>query len=122
MYNQQLLGRFHNLKFQNQIANPDLRGKAINSLCGDEVEVWLKITGQQIVEIGWQGQGCAISQVAVDLLAEQVIGMTFKQVLELQDQGSIKLLNTQLKPSRHKCATLGLKALQNAISEQNQQF
>ena len=42
----------------------------INPLCGDEVTIYLDLLDERIIDISFQGQGCAISQASASLMTE----------------------------------------------------
>lgn len=54
-----------------------------NPLCGDELDVWLRLEGDTISEIGFTGSGCAISRAAASLMTTAVKGKTREEAEEL---------------------------------------
>ena len=49
--------------------------KGDNPMCGDRVQVWLKVSPDHaIAEAGFEARGCAISVASADLMAETVRG------------------------------------------------
>jgi nitrogen fixation NifU-like protein len=47
-----------------------------NPLCGDHIKVFLRVDGERIADVSFQGQGCAISQAAASLMTVAVKGKT----------------------------------------------
>jgi nitrogen fixation NifU-like protein len=92
-----------------------------NASCGDDMTVFLKFdaSGQQIAEVGWQGSGCAISQAAMSLLSEKIIGMTVADVLQMQQTDLERLLgfDQPIAYGRVKCLLLGLQAVKRGIAK-----
>lgn len=54
-----------------------------NPLCGDEVQVHLRIEDGVIKDIGFEGQGCAISTASASLMTEALKGKSEKDAAEL---------------------------------------
>ena len=54
-----------------------LHAKGDNPMCGDKVEVWLRLgDGERIEEASFQGRGCAISIASASLMTEVLRGKT----------------------------------------------
>ncbi|MDK2849725.1 MAG: nitrogen fixation protein NifU [Candidatus Woesearchaeota archaeon] len=86
-----------------------------NQVCGDQVEIFLKIEDGIIKDAKFDGKGCLISMASSDLLLEQVIGKSIDEVLKLDDEFIRKLVKVPLGVNRIKCATLPLKVLKRAV-------
>jgi nitrogen fixation protein NifU and related proteins len=105
-------------------------GSGNNPLCGDEVTVYVKLEGDKIADISFQGSGCAISQASASLMtislkgktvaeAEQIAGGVMKlittgQVNEDEISDLSALAGVHQFPARIKCATLSWHAALNA--------
>lgn len=86
-----------------------------NPLCGDVLEIDLDVDNNgKIKDARFEGQGCAISQAAADLLLESVIGKNIEEIRALSKQDVLDLLGIELSPARLKCALLSLKVLKGA--------
>jgi nitrogen fixation protein NifU and related proteins len=83
-----------------------------NPLCGDSLRLTLRLDEHGIIrEIGWSGQGCAISQASASMFGELLIGMSFEDAKKLNKQIVLDLIGIPLTINRVKCATLALKTL-----------
>ena len=109
-------------------------GEGYNPLCGDRITLKVEVddTGV-IVDIGFQGQGCAISTAAASTMTEAVKGMTMDQARELFERfhrlvtggddepdfdslGKLAAFGGVAEfPMRVKCATLAWHTLQAAL-------
>ncbi|MCB9435953.1 MAG: iron-sulfur cluster assembly scaffold protein [Anaerolineales bacterium] len=86
-----------------------------NPLCGDMLEVTLRVDENDIiVAVGWEGQGCAISQAAASMLGEEVIGKPLEIVKDYDKEAILELLGIPISMSRIKCALLSLKVIKAA--------
>jgi nitrogen fixation NifU-like protein len=101
-----------------------------NPSCGDECNVHLRLDGDRIAEITFDGSGCAISQASASLMTTQVKGKTAAEAQKLYDEfhhivttGEAPAEISDLAafagvhtfPARIKCATLGWHAALNAL-------
>ncbi len=50
--------------------------KGYNPLCGDKLTLYLKLDGDKISDISFQGSGCAISTASASILTEAIKGKT----------------------------------------------
>ena len=65
--------RPHNFRV---LENADGHAQGYNPLCGDKVTVFLKLDGERIADVTFQGSGCAISTASASLLTQAVKGKT----------------------------------------------
>jgi nitrogen fixation NifU-like protein len=91
--------------------------KEQNPLCGDEVELFLKFDEQNVlIDVGFQGEGCAISQAGVAMLTKHILGKTKDELQNITGEQLLAMLGlTNLNPTRMRCALLGLKTMQKAL-------
>lgn len=111
----------------NRVAHGD------NPTCGDQCSVYLRLDGDRIAEISFDGSGCAISQASASLMTTQVKGKTAPEVQELyknfhhivttgeapeeiSDLGAFA--GVHAFPARIKCATLGWHAAIEALKSE----
>lgn len=107
-----------------------------NPTCGDVIELEMDVQDGIIKNIAFQGSGCSISTASASMMTDAVIGKTveeaealaeeFSQMVQgneisekAEDQlGDAAMLSGVAKfPARIKCATLGWKALENAVED-----
>lgn len=83
-----------------------------NPLCGDRLRLTLQVNDENVITaLGWDGEGCAISQAAASMLGERILGMTIEEVKHITKEDIFEMLGIPLSPNRIKCALLGLKVL-----------
>ncbi len=115
MYTEVILDYYRHPRNKGTLQNPDARFKDWNPLCGDEVEVFLKLNGKKITEIKFNGNGCAISQAAVSMLAEYIQGKPIAELENMSNEEVLGLLGIKVTPIRTKCALLGFNAIKKAL-------
>ncbi|MEM9820139.1 MAG: Fe-S cluster assembly sulfur transfer protein SufU [Bacteroidota bacterium] len=57
--------------------------EAYNPICGDRFKVFLKLRDQRIIELSFQGYGCAISKASTSVMVEQLKGKTLEEAKQL---------------------------------------
>ena len=115
MYQEHILENYKDPMNFGIIDNPTNEKRELNPLCGDDITIQLIIKGNQVKKIKFKGEGCAISIASTSLLTEEIKGKTIKEILKLNQEDIMELLMIPISPGRMKCATLSLKALQEAI-------
>ena len=126
----------HNLHpvHKKTIENPDLVMRGVNPSCGDDITLSLKIKDGVIVDGGYEGSGCAISQASVDMMVDQIIGKNKEEAIklagtfmgmikgEITDEESLEALDEAAAlqdvahmPARVKCAVLGWHTMQEML-------
>jgi len=115
IYKDIILDYYRNPRNYGDLPDPDVRAKDSNPLCGDIIEMQLKIRDGKIDDIRFKGKGCAISQSSASMLTELVKGKTLDEVKALGKPDVLELLGIDPGPTRIKCALLGLKVLKLAV-------
>lgn len=112
IYREQIIDLYeHPLNF-GRIQPADFIYEEDNPLCGDVIEISVRLDEQNRVEdVNWQGHGCAISQASASLLTEEIKGKTLDEVKAFSKEQLLDLLGIQLSMTRVKCALLSLKVL-----------
>jgi nitrogen fixation protein NifU and related proteins len=107
-----------------------------NPLCGDRITLHVRVDGDTVGGVSFEGQGCAISQASASLMTEAVKGRRIADVRSLfrkmtalvtgrdEDvgrEGGVELGKLEVfegvrqYPMRVKCATLAWHTLNNAL-------
>ncbi|MDR1033444.1 MAG: SUF system NifU family Fe-S cluster assembly protein [Bifidobacteriaceae bacterium] len=53
-----------------------------NPTCGDEITLGVRMDGENVTEIVWEGQGCAISKASASIMTETFTGKTLEFTIE----------------------------------------
>jgi nitrogen fixation NifU-like protein len=110
-----ILDHSRNPRHQRPIERPDASAEGQNPLCGDELQIDLRIADGKISEVSFHGQGCSISQAATSMLSEIVVGKTVEDAAAIESEDVTGLIGIPLSPVRLKCALLGLGVLKVAL-------
>ena len=118
--------------------------KGHNPLCGDLVQIYLKLNNEKKVEkLTFEGSGCAISMASTSIMTELVKGNSFDVVkniisiflnmiknnldiksTELDEDQKTKIMSlsgVNQYPMRVKCATLAWHTLASAMDEKKEE-
>lgn len=114
LYRDNILDHHHNPRNYGSIENPDIHLRELNPLCGDEIEIFIKLNSEKI-EMKFTGKGCAISQAAASMLTEEAKGKTIAELKNFKSEDMVKLLAIPISAVRLKCALLGLKTMEKGI-------
>jgi nitrogen fixation protein NifU and related proteins len=114
----------------------DRHAEGYNPLCGDHLTVWLKLDGDIVTDVSFEGSGCAISKASASLMTTAVKGKRRSEVEELfqrfhdtvtgaapagADPAALGKLavfaGISAFPVRVKCATLSWHALKTALDQ-----
>ncbi len=115
LYAENILDHYRHPRHKSVLKNPTVTHKEENVSCGDTVELSLSMKDAKILEIGWSGEGCAISQAAMSMLSEELIGKTTDEALSIATDHIHELLGVPVGPRRTKCALLCLHTLKNTL-------
>lgn len=83
LYQQLIIDHNRNPRNFRRVENANREAHGDNPLCGDRIQLYLRIEGDTVSEIGFQGAGCAISQSSASLMTQAVQGKTTQQAEEL---------------------------------------
>lgn len=115
VYAENILDHYRHPRGKTPLPGATMQHEEVNVSCGDTLTIFLTINGGTVTGIGWDGAGCAISQAAMSMLAEELEGKTVGQLEALTKADIYTLLGVPVGPRRVKCALLCLHALKNAL-------
>ena len=115
IYKDIILDYYRHPRNSGDLPNADVRAKDSNPLCGDIIEMQLKIQDAKVDDIRFKGKGCAISQASASMLTEVVKGKSLDEVKAMGKYDVLDVLGIDPGPTRIKCALLGLKVVKLAV-------
>ena len=115
IYMQNILDHFHNPENYGCIAEFTHSFEVKNLSCGDVLKVWLLVEDSLVKKIGFEGNGCAISQASMSILGEELLGMNVEEISKLDKDYLVGLLGIELSHTRLKCALMSLEVVKKAL-------
>jgi len=131
----------HNKRPRNRrkLDHPDRLAEGFNPLCGDRVTVYIKLDGDVIQDLAFEGKGCAISTASASLMTEALKGKTVADAMTLFDRfhnlvtcgpehngggpelGKLEVFSgVSQYPARVKCASLVWHAVHAALENKQE--
>lgn len=136
LYQQMILD--HNRRPRNfrKLENADRKAEGFNPLCGDHLTLYVNLDGERIVDIAFEGSGCAISKASASIMTDVVKGksrgeaeelfekmhrmLTGKEKADLDQMGKLAAFSGVSEfPARVKCATLAWHTLNAALDQKS---
>lgn len=106
----------------------------VNPSCGDELTLRVRLEGDEVADVSYEGVGCSISQASTSVMSDLVIGRPVADALALHDEflalmqsrgkatpdedrfeDAIAFVGVSQFPARVKCALLGWSAMRDAV-------
>ena len=131
----------HNKKPRNfqRLADANRMAEGHNPLCGDRITVYLKLEGDVIRDISFEGSGCAISKASASMMTSSLKGRTLAEAEGIFDEFHKMVTGEQAAdfdpatlgklavfqgvrefPVRVKCASLAWHTFHAALAERHQ--
>jgi nitrogen fixation NifU-like protein len=133
LYQEVILDHYKNPQNKHLAADADAKVHHVNPSCGDEVTLGVKLNGDVVASVTWEGVGCSISQASTSIMSDLLTGKSLaeagkisEEFLELmQSKGALEgdpevledavaLAGVSQYPARIKCALLGWMAFKDA--------
>ena len=116
IYREQIIDLYENPLNFGALDRADFTYEEDNPLCGDVIQISIKLDDdQRVVDVGWEGQGCAISQASASMLTELLQGKSLEEAKAIDKDDILELLGIEIGPVRIKCALLSLKVLKAGV-------
>ena len=96
-----------------RIEPADSRAEGHNPLCGDRLSVFVRMDGERVADIRFEGTGCAISTASASLMTEAVKGKDRTAIRALFDKMHALLTRPDAAPD----GTLGKLAALSGVQE-----
>ncbi|MCA9741795.1 MAG: SUF system NifU family Fe-S cluster assembly protein [Deferribacteres bacterium] len=138
LYQEIILDHNKNPKNFHKLDPASHSAEGYNPLCGDKINVYLQVEDGKIVDIGFEGSGCAISKASASVMTTIVKNKTVEEVKALFEKfkglvtGKVEPDMLELGklavfagvrdyPSRAKCATLSWHTVMAALNSKEEQ-
>jgi len=116
MYRDEILDLYKNPRNEGTL-DTEIQAEGQNPSCGDHTHIYLEVEEGMIKDLKHETDGCAISTASLSIASDELKGMSVEKVESLDRDWMIDLLGIEVSPMRVKCAVLGLKTVQKALTE-----
>jgi len=116
MYSEQVMEHFRNPRNVGEIENPDGIGHVGNPVCGDIMELYIKVEDGIIVDAKFKTFGCGAAIATSSMVTELVKGKRVSEALKISNRAVAEALGG-LPPIKMHCSVLAEGALKSAIDD-----
>ncbi len=142
LYQELILDHNKSPRNRRKVDPADRQAEGFNPLCGDHVSVTIKLDGDVVKDVAFEGSGCAISTASASLMTEALKGKTLEEAKKTfqrfhglvtgetdeepptpDSMGKLAVFSNVCNyPARVKCATLAWHTLKAALDGENEQI
>lgn len=115
-YSKKVMEHFMNPRNVGEIKNPDGYGKVGNPVCGDVMEIFIKVKDDIITDIKFKTFGCGSAIATSSMVTELAKGKHVDEAVKLTRNDVAEELNG-LPPQKMHCSNLAADALHEAIKD-----
>ncbi|MRR13871.1 Fe-S cluster assembly scaffold protein NifU, partial [archaeon] len=113
-YSKKVMEHFMNPKNVGVIDNPDGYGKVGNPVCGDLMEIFIKVKEDKVEDIKFRTFGCGSAIAVSSMVTEMAMGKPLEEAMKITRKDVADELDG-LPPQKMHCSNLGADALHAAI-------
>lgn len=115
-YSDKVMDHFAHPRNVGVIENPSGVGKVGNPMCGDIMELFIKVENGKITDAKFRTFGCGAAIATSSMVTEMVKGKTIEEALQLSNKAVAEALGG-LPPVKMHCSVLAEDALKSAIDD-----
>jgi len=113
-YSEKVMEHFRNPRNVGEIENPDGVGRVGNPVCGDIMELYIKVDNDRIVDAKFKTFGCGAAIATSSMVTELVKNKTIEEALKISNKAVAEALGG-LPPIKMHCSVLAEEALKKAL-------
>ena len=115
-YSDRVLDHFRNPRNVGEMDNPDGVGRVGSPVCGDIMELYLRVKNSIIVDAKFKTFGCAAAIATSSMVTEMVKGRSIQEALEISNEAVVEALGG-LPPIKMHCSVMAEEALRAAVED-----
>ena len=115
-YSEKVLDHFRNPRNVGDMENPDGTGHVGNPVCGDIMELYIRVKDDTITDARFKTFGCGAAIATSSMVTELVRGKTIDEALKISNKAVIEALDG-LPPIKVHCSVLAEEVLRSAIDD-----
>jgi nitrogen fixation NifU-like protein len=115
-YSEKVMEHFMNPRNVGTIEDPDGYGKVGNPVCGDLMEIYIKVEDDKIKDIKFKTFGCGSAIATSSMVTELAMGMNVNEAMKITRNDVANELDG-LPPKKMHCSNLAADALHEAIKD-----
>ncbi|MGQ9456631.1 MAG: Fe-S cluster assembly scaffold protein NifU [Armatimonadota bacterium] len=115
-YSSKVMEHFANPRNVGEIPDADGIGKVGNPVCGDIMNMYIKVKDGVIVDVKFKTFGCGAAIATSSMATEMIKGKTIEEALKLTNEAVAEALGGLPKVKMH-CSVLAEQAVRSAIDD-----
>jgi nitrogen fixation NifU-like protein len=115
-YSERVMEHFRNPRNVGEIENPDGVGRVGNPVCGDIMELYIKVKDGVITDAKFKTFGCGAAIATSSMVTELVKNKTIDEALNISNRAVAEALGG-LPPIKMHCSVLAEEALKKALDD-----
>ena len=115
-YSEKVMEHFRNPRNVGEIENPDGVGRVGNPVCGDIMELYIKVKDGVITDAKFKTFGCGAAIATSSMVTELVKDGTIGEALKISNRAVAEALGG-LPPIKMHCSVLAAEALKKALDD-----
>ena len=100
-YSQQVLDHFEHPRNVGELSGADAEARVENPVCGDIMNLWVKLAGDRIEEVRYRTRGCVASIAAGSCLTEMITNKSLAEARSIKREHLIQALGGLPNASSH---------------------
>ena len=116
LYSEKVMDHFRNPRNVGELENPDGVGRAGNPICGDVMEMQIKVQNGIIADARFRTFGCGAAIATSSMATEMVKGKSLDEALTISNKAVAEALDG-LPAAKMHCSSLAEDALKAAIAD-----
>ena len=114
LYSEKVMEHFRNPRNVGEIENPDGIGHVGNPVCGDIMELYIRVNDGIITDAKFKTFGCGAAIATSSMVTDLVKGKSIEEALGISNRAVAEALGG-LPPIKMHCSVLAEEALKSAI-------
>ncbi len=119
MYSDKVMDHFRNPRNMGEIPDADGVGTVGNPVCGDMMNIYIKVKDDRLVDVKFKTFGCGAAIATSSMITELAKGMTLEDAMKLTRSDVADSLDG-LPPIKMHCSNLAADGLHEAIKDYRQ--
>jgi nitrogen fixation NifU-like protein len=115
-YSQRVMEHFMNPHNVGEIPDADGVGEVRNEVCGDIVNLYIKVEAGRIRDAKFKTFGCGAAIATSSMMTDLIIGKTLEEAEQISNRAVVEALDG-LPPKKMHCSLLAEEALQSALRD-----
>jgi len=116
MYSEKVMDHFRNPRNMGEIPDADGVGTVGNPVCGDLMNIYIKVNDNRIVDIKFKTFGCGAAIATSSMVTELAKGKTIEEAMKITRANVANSLDG-LPPVKMHCSNLAADGLHEAIKD-----